>query len=326
MDTETKGAMAAAPDLNVGTAIRRILVPLDGSRLAEWSLPPALSFARHLGAHLALLHVTERGAPTSVHGERHLTGIGESERYLAGIAARCAAAGVEAEMHVHPNPEGNVPQSIVAHAADLEADLVVLATHGAGGARRALFGSVAQQVLRRGNRPVLLIRPPESLAVPPIEPDRWTLRRLLVPLDGEPGAEAALPFAAALGRAYKAEIGLVRVVPTLSTITGERAGAAKLVPSAAAVTLDYEEGEAQRYLRTVAELVRAVGIGISWTVSRGDAAQGVVDEAARSGADLLIIASHGRTGLDAVLTGSVASKVVGRYAGPVLLVRARDFD
>lgn len=318
--------MAAAPDLNAETAIRRILVPLDGSRLAEWSLPPAVSLARHLGAHLALLHVTERDAPATVHGERHLTEIGESERYLADMAARCAAAGVETETHVHPNPEGNVPQSIVAHAADLEADLVVLATHGAGGARRALFGSVAQQVLRRGNRPVLLIRPPDSVAVPRIQHNGWTLRRLLVPLDGEPGAEAALPFAAVLARTYGAAVGLVRVVPTLSTITGERAGAAKLVPSAAAVTLEYEEGEAQRYLRTVAELVRAGGIGVSWAVARGDAAQGVVDEAARSGADLLIIASHGRTGLNAVLTGSVASKVVGRYVGPVLLVRAGEFD
>lgn len=315
--------MAAAPDLNAVIAIRRILVPLDGSRLAEWSLRPAISLARHLGAHLALLHVTERDAPATVHGERHLTELGESARYLAEVAARCTAAGVETETHVHPNPEGNVPLSIVAHAADLEADLVVLATHGAGGARRALFGSVAQQVLRRGDRPVLLVRPPESGAVPPLQPDGWTLRRLLVPLDGEPDAEAALPFAGALARAYQAEIGLVRVVPTLSTITGERASAAKLVPTAAAVNLEYEEGEAQRYLRTLAELVRAVGIGVSWAVARGDAAQGVLDEARRFGADLLVMASHGRTALDAVFTGSVTSKVVGRYAGPVLLVRAR---
>ena len=319
--------MTAVPTrLNAEISIRRILVPLDGSRLAEWSLPPAVSLALRLGARLALLHVTERDAPATVHGERHLSNVGESDRYLAEVAAKCAAAGVETETHVHPNPEGNVPQSIVAHAANLDADLIVLATHGAGGARRALFGSVAQQVLRRGNRPVFLARPPESGAAPPVGRNGWTLGRLLVPLDGESDAEAALPFAATLARAYQAEIGVVRVVPTLSTITGERASAAKLVPTAAAAQLDYEETEAQRYLRTVAELMQAVDIGVSWTVTRGDAAQGVVDEAARFRADLLIMASHGRTGLDAVFTGSVASKVVGRYAGPVLLVRARDFD
>jgi nucleotide-binding universal stress UspA family protein len=319
--------------LNAGISIGRILVPLDGSRLAEAVLPAAASLARHLGVPLVLLHVMERGARPSVHGERHLTEIAEAERYLADIAARCAAGGIEAETHVHPNPEGNVPASIVAHAADLDAGLVVLAAHGAGGARRALFGSVAQQVLRRGDRPVFLIRPgdPAAAAIPAdtaaraaIDPDGLSLRRLLVPLDGEPAAEAALPFAAALARVYRAEVVLLRVVPTRSTIAGERASAAKLVPTAAAATLEYEEADAQRYLRALAELLRAAGIGVSWVVARGDAAQGVLDEAAASGTELLIMASHGRTGLDAVFTGSVASKVVGRRAGPVLLVRAPD--
>ena len=75
-------------DIAAGITIRRILVPLDGSRLAEWVLPPAVSLARHLGAQLTLLHVMERGAPSSVHGERHLTQIEEADRYLADVAAR----------------------------------------------------------------------------------------------------------------------------------------------------------------------------------------------------------------------------------------------
>jgi nucleotide-binding universal stress UspA family protein len=315
---------AATARLQADVTIHRILVPLDGSRLAEFVLPVGVSLARHLGARLTLLHVMERGARSSVHGERHLTDIAESDRYLAGVAARCGAAGVETETHVHPNPEGNVAQSIVAHAADLDADLVVLATHGAGGARRVLFGSVAQQVLGRGSRPVLLIRQPESGPSPAIDRDGLTLRRVLVPLDGGPAAEAALPFAATFARAYRAEIALLRIVPTLSTISGERATAAKLVPTAAAATLDYEEADAQRYLRALAELLHAVGIGVSWGVGRGDAAQGVLDEAAASDAELLLMASHGRTGLGAVFTGSVASKVVARYTRPILLVRAPD--
>lgn len=316
----------ATPTFADGIAIRRILVPLDGSRLAEWVLPPAVSLARQLGTQLTLLYVMERGAPSSVHGERHLTEVAESDRYLTEVARRVAAAGVETETHVHPNPEGNVPQSIVEHAADLDAGLIVLAAHGESSTRRALFGSVAQQVLRRGDRPVLLIRPPESEARPEIERNGLTLRRVLVPLDGEPAAEAALPFSVTLARAYHADVALLRVVPTLATIVGERAGAAKLVPTAAAATLEYEETDAQRYLRAIGELLRAVGIGVSWAVARGDVAQGVLDEVAASGADLLIMASHGRTGLSAVLTGSVASKVVGRYAGPVLLVRVPTSD
>jgi nucleotide-binding universal stress UspA family protein len=184
-----------------------------------------------------------------------------------------------------------------------------------------MFGSVAQQVIRRGQRPVLLITTPAATPAA----DGLDFRRLLVPLDGEPPAEAALPFALALARAYRGEIVLIRIVPTLATMTGERASAAKLVPTAAAATLEYEEEDAQRYLRGVADRLRAAGADVSWSVARGDPAQGVLDAAAASGADrigLLIMATHGRTGLEAVFTGSVASKVVGRYAGPVLLVRA----
>jgi nucleotide-binding universal stress UspA family protein len=312
--------------VSADVSIRRIMVPLDGSALAESALPAAVSLARHLDARLTLLHVMERGAPGRVHGQRHLTAIAEADQYLAAVGVRARAAGVDADLHVHPNPEGNVPQSIVAHAGDLGADLIVLATHGAGGARRAMFGSVAQQVLRRGLRPVLLIRPADAERVEtPVEPDGLELRRLLVPLDGEPSAEAALPFALTLGRAYRAEIALLRVVPTLATISGERASAAKLVPTAAAATLEYEEAGAQRYLRALADALRAAGAAVVWSVGRGDPAQGVLNAASATGADrtgLLIMATHGRTGLGAVFTGSVASKIVGRYAGPVLLVRA----
>lgn len=315
---------AAIAAVNADVTIRRILVPLDGSRLAEYVLPAAVSLARRLGARLTLLHVMERDAPSSVHGERHLTEIAESDRYLADLAARCRASGVDTETHVHPNPEGNVAQSIVAHAGDLDANLVILATHGQGGARRVLFGSVAQQVLRRGNRPVLLIRPPEPRLEAPLDEEQLALRRVLVPLDGTPAAEAALPFAATLARAYGAEVVLLRIVPTLATIAGERASAAKLVPTAAAASLDYEEGEARRYLQAIADRLRAAGIGVSWTVGRGDPAQGVLGQAAASGAELLIMATHGRTGLSAVFSGSVASKVVGRYARPILLVQAPD--
>jgi nucleotide-binding universal stress UspA family protein len=311
-----------SPDLRAGLTIRRLLVPLDGSRLAEATLPAAASLARHFGARVTLLHVTERGAPATVHGERHLTAPGDADRYLGEVAARFGAAGIDTETHVHPNPEGNVPQSIVAHAADLTEDLIVLATHGAGGARRALFGSVAQQVLRRGPRPVLLVRPGEDDGAAALDDEGLVLRRLLVPLDGQPAAEAALPYAAAFAGAYRAEALLLRIVPTLSTISGERASAARLVPTAAAATLDYEEADAQRYLGGLVDRLRAAGLGAAGAVGRGDAAQGILDEAASWGADLLIMASHGRTGVDAAFTGSVGSKVVGRYAGPVLLVRA----
>ena len=311
-----------------GTApvtLARLLVPLDGSRLAECVLPASVSLAAHLSARLTLLYVMERSAPATVHGERHLTVVSEAEKYLEEIARGCRAEGVEVDRHVHPNEVGDVARSIVDHAKEMAADLVVLATHGAGGARRVLFGSVAQQVLRRGVRPVLLIRPPEMYPPPGLPP--FSLTRLLVPLDGAPASRAALPIAAVVARAYVAEVVLLRIVPTLATIPGERASTALLVPTATAATLDLEEKDARRSLETLATSLRAQGLRVSTHVGRGNPAQGLLEGATQTGAEMIVMATHGRTGLDAVFSGSVASRIVARFSRPILLVRpARESD
>ncbi len=133
--------------------IEHLLVPLDGSRLAEATLPAAISLGERLRARVTLLHVLERRAPTTIHGERHLAVAPEAEAYLNGVASRFADAGVPVDTHVHPNPEGDVGASIAAHAAELGADLIVLCTHGEGGMRGWLSGSLAQHVVRRVNPP-----------------------------------------------------------------------------------------------------------------------------------------------------------------------------
>lgn len=301
-------------------ALKRVLIPLDGSRLAEWVVPLGVSLAAHLHARLTLLYVMERGAPPTVHGEKHLTVAAEADQYLAQISSRVRAGGVEVEHHVHPNEVGDVAQSIVDHAADLRADLIVLATHGAGGARRVLFGSVAQQVLRRGTCPVLLVRPPEGPGAGETIPAEF--RRLLVPLDGQPPAEAALPLAAVVARAYSAELILLHVVPTLATISGDRASTARLAPTATAASLDLEEAEGRAYIEGVAGLLRTKGLEVRASVGRGEPAQSLLDSAAQGHVDMIVLATHGRTGLDAVFSGSVASRVVARFPRPILLVRA----
>jgi len=300
--------------------LKRVLVPLDGSRLAECVLPTAISLGAHLRARVTLLHVMERAAPATVHGDRHLTAASEAARYLDEVARRVAAGGVVVESHVHPNLEGDVAQSIVAHAADLDADLVILATHGAGGAKRVLFGSVAQQVLRKGVRPVLLIRPPEGQASREAAPT--DVRRLLVPLDGQPPAEAALPIASVLAQAYAAELVLMHIVPTLTTIPGERASAARLAPSATAASLDLEEAEGRAYIQQMASGLRERGLRVSTWVGRGEPAQSLLEGAAHAAVEMIVMATHGRTGLDAVFSGSVASRIVARFTRPILLVRA----
>ncbi len=299
--------------------LQRLLVPLDGSRLAECVLPAAISLAQHLRAQLTLLHVMERAAPPTVHGDRHLTAVNEAEAYLTVVAGG-VPPGTAADRHVHPNEEGDVAKSITDHAADLGADLIILSTHGRGGARRVLFGSVAQQVLRRGTRPVLLVHPPDANM--PGAPGPWNLERVLVPLDGSPPAEDALPISLVVAEAYGAEVHLLRIVPTLTTIPGERASAARLVPIATAASLEIEEEEARRGLETIASRIRGEGVRVTAAVGRGEPAQGVLDVALRAHVDLVVMATHGRTGLDAVLSGSVASRIAAKFPRPLLLVRS----
>src|SRR6266496_878796 len=151
------------------TTFRSFLVPLDGSHLAEAVLPLVERLATAFGAHVRLLHIMEQHAPATIHGEHHVTSSAEAEDYLTTVAARLRTAGIAVEIHVHGVKEGDVARSIVEHTQELACDLVVLCTHGGGGLREFLFGSIAQQVLQRGTRPILLV-PPSATHHPPAFP------------------------------------------------------------------------------------------------------------------------------------------------------------
>ncbi len=296
--------------------IEHLLVPLDGSRLAEATLPAAISLGERLRARVTLLHVLERRAPTTIHGERHLAVASEAEAYLNGVASRFADAGVPVDTHVHPNPEGDVGASIAAHAAELGADLIVLCTHGEGGMRGWLSGSLAQHVVRRVNAPVLLVRPDGTSRAP------FAPRETLVALDGTQEGEAALPAAATLAQAWSTPLRLICVVPTLGTVGGDRGAVARMKPSATSAVLDLEQSAAAAYLAGLVHRAGATGIPTEMEVVRGDPAGTVAALAARADRTLLAIATHGRSGLDALWSGSVGAKVVGRVTGPLLLVRS----
>src|SRR5687768_6738885 len=124
--------------------IHRILVPLDGSALAEAVLPFAMGLAARAGASITLLHVIEQKAPDTVHGQRHLKREEDAAAYLADVAAGCTAAGVTVDTHVHNPAIADVAASIAEHAAELGADLIAIATHGSSGMRGLLMGDIAQ--------------------------------------------------------------------------------------------------------------------------------------------------------------------------------------
>lgn len=295
---------------------RRLLVPLDGSRLAETVLPVAASLGKACGATVLLLHVLERGAPAAVHGDRHLRARDEAEAYLDEIASALRQGGVAVETHAHEVPEGHVPRSIAAHADEEGADLIVLCTHGSSGVHQMLFGSVAQQVLSKGNVPVLLTRPPADGQTPPFQP-----ARILVPLDRTQFAEKALPPAVDIANLLGASIHLVTVVPTVGTTTGELQAVAQGLPTTTRAALDLQEEETRDYLEGVAERLRAEGLTVSTEVRRGDIPAALAEEAAEPDVGLVVVATHGRAGVRAAFAGSIADRLLGRTHVPVVLLR-----
>ncbi|GAC1461809.1 MAG: universal stress protein [Chloroflexota bacterium] len=295
---------------------QRLLVPLDGSHLAEAVLPLVERLAAAFHSSVVLLYVLERSAPREVHGDRHLTEAPEANEYLQRIAGRLRAQNITVEYHVHDAPEGDVARSIALHADEEGVDLIVLCTHGSGRMRDLLFGSIAQQVLNGGTTPVLLVRPTVEGGAPPFEP-----RTVLVPLDATAAAEVALAPAHDMARALQACLHLVMVVATQDTLRGDRLASATLLPSATRAALELEEHHATTYLDALADRLRTDSLSVTTEVRRGNTASALVDEAAEPGVGLVALATHGRAGLQATWAGSVTAQLLSRTRAPVLLLR-----
>lgn len=295
----------------------RFLVPLDGSRLAESVLPAVQYVASRFHAQVTLLHIVEQHPPAVIHGERHLTDVAQAQAYLEEIAISLRSSDIPVEIHVHQEKEDDVAHSIVQHSQELNADLVIMCTHGQGGLRELLFGSKAQQALQQGTRSILLLFPREDDSVLPFK-----LQRILVPLDGTTAHEPALPMATMLARTFGAQLHLVLVIPTLATLSGERAVSGLLLPSTTRALLDLSQQDAADYLEQAIARCYAEGVVAHAEVLRGDTVPVVLGLAERLNVDLIVLASHGRTGLDALFTGSVAPRIAGRRIRPLLLVRA----
>ncbi len=294
----------------------RLLVPLDGSHLAEAALPIAARLAEACGADVTLLHVIEKAAPSSIHGEPHLARKADAEAYLAGLARELAEGGRAVDYHVHEVPVGDVARSIAGHADEQESDIVVVCTHGGGDLRRGLFGSIAQRVLQICRRPVLLVRTERAPAVhPPFEP-----ATIMVALDATAAAERALPPASLLARALGSQLRLVMVVPTLGTVGGEREPQAALLPATTRRLLDVREEQAAAYLDGLVESLRTAGVPSVGEVRRGAPVAELAADAAEHGDGLVVAATHGRAGLQAIWSTSVATRLLKRTDAPILLV------
>jgi nucleotide-binding universal stress UspA family protein len=311
-----------------------ILVPLDGSALAEQVLPWVEVLAPALDAKVHLLEVMPEPERSRLLADSiaELYGAGESpehhqarleqaleegcaraEGYLQAKAALLRVAGQRVDVEVRVGP---APENIVEAAGATAPRLIAMATHGYGGVRRWALGSVADRVVHMASAPVLLVRGSAEVTAAAARP----LRRILVPLDGSGFARQALPFAAELATSLGAELLLLQAVaPAIE-------GYPNLFPQPStpyAVVLQALRTQAQRELETISRELSAEHLHVRIIVASGHAAEAIVDQATLHAADLIVMATHGYSGVRRWALGSVADKVLHATTKPLILVRAQ---
>ena len=294
--------------------LKNILVPLDGSQLAETVLPLASTLARLSHARLILFHVIEQDAPDKIHGEQHLTDQNEASAYLQKIY-QTLGKGLIVDQHVHSSAEKDVASSIVDHSKEMDVDLIVMCAHGQSGLQKRIFGNIAQQVLNRGDVPVLLLSPEKEGVV-----EQNACRCILVPLDGDPEHEAGLEMAAMLSQICQAKLHLVMVVHEISTLPGEQAASAVLLPNATSALLDLECEEAELYLAELMGKLLDKNIEVTGEIQRGDPARQIARSASDFQADMIVLGTHSKTAMDAFWSVSVTPKLASLTQIPLLLV------
>jgi nucleotide-binding universal stress UspA family protein len=318
---------------------KRILVPLDGSALAEQAIPTAGRIARATGGSVVLVQVIsplfEYGyGPYLLQPTRYMDDLAlrddlsEATHYLERVATSIHLVGVETEVEAW---HGSAAVMILSAARAKNIDLIVMCSHGYTGLKRWVLGSVAQKVARHAPVPVLVLHQHTTANGP--RPTLSQPIRVLVPLDGSVLARAALTpavqLAATLAAPGQGAIHLVRVVKR-DILPGE-----VLDPTTKECLLH----KAKIYLASVTEHLREsiaaeLKVAVTWSVAlETDAAKAIINVAENGedaegagifgGCECIALATHGRGGLQRWAMGSVAERVLAGTTLPVLIVRAQ---
>ncbi len=291
---------------------REVLVPLDGSAFAEQALPYAEAVARLTGARLVLVRAHE--VPLAFDGLALEPQWDEEARERSREYLGRVADVVASRAHVPVSTRllvGRPALMLERCAREERVDLVVMSTHGRTGLQRAWLGSVADELVRSLEIPILLVRPRQDGELPL----RVDFDRIVVALDGSQASEQILPHAAAFGRPGRTRFTLIRVVPP------------ELVVGGHVFHLDEERArglvdKARAYLGDVADALRPCAGEIQIRAIKHEApAVMIMDVAREEDADLIAMTTHGYGGLKRMLLGSTADKVVRAAEIPVLILR-----
>lgn len=301
----------------------QIMVPLDGSLFSEQALAYALELASRISAqlHLVKVHV---GTPQRVRQSAALgllwdfnELVTDDREYLSRLAEatrwRAALDPVTASL------DGDVVPALERYVSSARVDLIVMTTHGRGGVERARLGSVADALGHRVSVPLLLLRPRAGAAV--IDATTPLLERVLIPVDGSQLSECAIRHTLRLFGSARIRYTLMQVVTPPQAVA-----LSDSVPVPLPVSYDTEDqlrSNARDYLEQLAQPHRARGYRIDTAVIvRPRAVVGILHLAYRTRADLIAMATHGRSGFKRLVLGSVADAVVRGSDTPLLLMRA----
>lgn len=290
----------------------RVLIPTDGSEHAATAVDHALALGRTFDATVHAIHVVDTAGESGVFGtgasDESVTERLETAGESALDAVRETATAeddLETEL-VHGEPT----ETIVDYAEEIDADVLVMGTHGRTGVRRYVAGSVTEGVVRHAAAPVLTVRADGRETTP------GSFDEVLLPTDGSPAAEAAVEHGLTMAGIADARVHVLNVVDVSDTTGGASA-------SVATDLVDQLRESGQTAVDRVAAVAREAGFETTTSVVEGFPARDVLHYAEESGVDLIAMGSHGRTGVSRFLLGSTTERAIRHADVPVLAVNTR---
>lgn len=287
---------------------KRILVPLDGSALADRIIEQVKRLLVRKDHEVVLLSVVEPDADPVVREDKYREARDHLERIRDALVDQGAVASCRVVI-------GDPVEEIIAQAQKVQPELVAMATHGRSGITRFVRGSVAEHVIRGCPAPVLVANP-RALDLMSQSPE-LRFRRILVPIDGSEVSLGILPLVEDLARLYDSEVLLLRVEWTVPV-------AAAPYPAEVAALRPPREVEAS--LEPVRKRLEQAGLRARPLAAYGPEALEILDAADREQVDLVAMSTHGRTGLSRWIFGSVAEQVIRHCTRPLLVRRALEAD
>lgn len=290
-----------------------IMLPVDGSHFSELALPLAIRLARRSDArlHIVRVHVPSTATTETVVGDNYDELVRDWERDALGVAlARATEAGLSVTSELLDGP---VVAGLQRYIQAAGIDLVVMTTHGRSGIKRAVLGSVAEQCVRKSEVPILLIHPRSEQDA--VATDLSLVKRILVPLDGSLESEAVIPHVIGLARLAGASLVLARIAAAPFDI------AVTIGPESLKDYLERMRLEADEYLASLQKALPADVKTSYVAITAERPAEGIMRAAEEQNADMIAMATHGRSGWARIAVGSVAESVLHKSTTPVLLIK-----